>query len=386
MTPGGGDLGRQGEPQEIYLDNNATTPLLPEVRKAMVAAIDELYGNPASQHKPGRAAHRGIERARHSEAGFLNAKAATEVHFVSGATAAIGLAFRCALRSGIRKIVVGATEHAAVFGASNELGSLGVQIAVVPVDGSGQLDLDALEHELREEPVHVCVGAVNNETGSITDLAGVIDICRSAKAQIHVDASQAVGRVDLDVQDLGCDAVTLSPHKFHGPKGVGVLYLRARSGGSPLRVEVTGTPNVYGIVGAGAAFDAMADWRATLPNIGHLRDKLESAVLEQVPGAEINGAGSLRAANTTNVYFPSRSAADLVQALNHRGLYASAGAACSSGGEPSHVIRAMGFNPQRANSSVRFSLSRLTTDIEIEIAIHRVIEAYKATLRTEEVG
>jgi cysteine desulfurase len=372
-------------PPSVYLDNNASTPLLAPVRDAMVDALDRLYGNPSGQHRLAQAARQAVEQAKQATARYLNASA-SEISFTCSASASIEQAVGNALRAGVRKLVIGATDHAAVVRASEECSRFGAEKVVIPVDRSGQLSVEALAAQISDAQTYVCTGAVNNETGGITDLQTLGAICRRAGAGLHVDASQAVGRIALDVARIDCDSMTLSPHKFHGPKGVGVLYARSRPGTDLPRSEKGGTPNVCGIVGTGAALEAVGDWESQSPRIASLRDTLEAAVLAGVPDAQVNAAEAPRVANTSSIYFPFRNAADLVHSLSRRGVFASAGAACSSGNGPSHVIRAMGFNDQRANGSVRFSLSRLTTSAEIELAIPRILDAYHKTLHSEAVS
>jgi cysteine desulfurase len=210
-------------PPSVYLDNNASTPLLAPVRDAMVDALDRLYGNPSGQHRLAQAARQAVEQAKQATARYLNASA-SEISFTCSASASIEQAVGNALRAGVRKLVIGATDHAAVVRASEECSRFGAEKVVIPVDRSGQLSVEALAAQISDAQTYVCTGAVNNETGGITDLQTLGAICRRAGAGLHVDASQAVGRIALDVARIDCDSMTLSPHKFHGPKGVGVLY------------------------------------------------------------------------------------------------------------------------------------------------------------------
>lgn len=361
--------------QPIYLDNNASTALAPDVRTAMIQAMDGRYANAASAHRLGLDVKQCIETAREQIAQFLGASSPSEIMFTGGATEAIGEAF--AQRTSPGAVAIGAAEHAAVINAAERLCC---DVLRIPVQRSGELDLAALERALSNGVTFVSVAWVNSETGVITDISGVSDLCRRAGVALHVDAAQAVGRVNIDLRTASCDFLTLSPHKFHGPKGIGILFTRRGPKQTALH---RGTPNTVAIVGASVAIQAAKDWSKEAPRIGALRDRLENALLEAIPGADVNGSKRNRVANTSNIYFPRRNAADLVQALSRRELYVSAGAACSSGSAPSHVIRALGWDDMRANGSVRFSLSKLTTNREIEAAYARVTDAYENTLPTE---
>lgn len=319
-----------------------------------------------------------VEAARDTVAAFIGARHPTDVHFTSGATDSIMRSFISACESGIEHLLVGATEHVAVLDAARAVAGCR-RVATVPVNDTGQLAIDVLEAELARGAAFVSVGLVNNETGVITDIERVAAACRRAGARLHVDAAQAVGRIAVDVAALDCDYLSLSPHKFYGPKGCGVWFVR--SGSSIARaIGHEGTPNVPGILGTAAAISALGEWSKEARRQGVLRDHLEALILEAVPFAAVNGAGAHRVANISNVYFPRRSAADLVEALSRRGVCVSAGAACTTGGHPSHVVEAMGFSSDRANGSVRFSLGRDTTSDEISQAASRTIDAYRQTL------
>lgn len=375
--------------ESAYLDNNATSALAPEVRAVMIAALDDWFANPSSQHRLGIDCRRVLEEARQTFANYLRARYATEVSFTSGATDAISQAFFRGCNNDIDQVLVSSVEHAAVLDAAAHVSPLGRPYIQIPVDPMGNLQIDQLERLLARGRSFVSVALVNNETGVIFDLPRISEACRRTGAILHVDAAQAAGRVPVDVQELKCDYLSLSPHKFHGPKGVGILYARAQASVHRERSESIrsgGTPNVPSILGAAAAISALSDWQLDVRKIERLRDRLEAAVLASIPESDVNGKGAIRVANTTNISFPDRNAADLVAALSRRKVYVSAGAACTSGGSPSHVIQAMGWGRARANSSLRFSLSKSTTEEEISFAIEKVVEAYQATLPAEEVA
>lgn len=371
---------------EAYLDNNATTLLLPEVKEAMVRSLDLSFGNPSSKHRPGAISRRLIEDARRTIADFIGAAHPSEILFTSSATEAIAQAFQSGCLAA-KKIIVSATEHTSVLDSAARWQESGIPLIHVPVSESGGLQLGGLTDDILRTRTFVSVTLVNNETGVILDTSRLAILCRQYNAFLHIDAVQAAGRIPVNVSELDCDYLSLSPHKFHGPKGVGILYVRT---GAP-RISLIpghqefcfrgGTENVLGIAGAMAAVKALHDWRKHLPHIAKLRDRLEQGILAAVPGAEVNGNKSQRAANTSNIYLPQRDAAELVAGLSRRGVYVSAGAACSTGGAPSHVLEAMGYGSERANSSLRFSLSKLSTAREIELAIRSVVEVYDATLK-----
>jgi cysteine desulfurase len=370
---------------EAYLDNNATTPLLPDVREAMVTALDQHFANPSSKHRPGAISRRILEEARRTISLFIGAMRPSDVLFTSSATEAITQAFKsgCVVA---RQVAVSTSEHTAVLDAAGECEASGLVRIDIPVSRNGEPLLDGLANELSKRKTLVSLTLVNNETGVVLNVPPLASLCRRHGALLHIDAAQAAGRVPIDVSELDCDYLSLSPHKFHGPKGVGILYARADAPRKSLILGHQefglrgGTENLLGIVGAEAAVKVLSGWQDHLPGIAKLRDQLEQGILAAVPGSEVNGIGSRRAANTSNIYLPQRDAAELVAGLSRYGVYVSAGAACSTGGEPSHVLRAMGYGVERANSSVRFSLSKLSTSLEIELAIQSVAKVYSATL------
>lgn len=347
----------------------------------MTRSLTNSFANPSSRHRSGQAVRAEVETARETVASLIGARHLTEVHFTSGATEAIMRSFISACESGIERLLVGATEHVAVLNAAEAVAG-NRRVVKIPVNDTGGLVIEALKAELAQGPAFVSVGLVNNETGIITDTEQVVAACRQAGARLHFDAAQAVGRIDVNVAALDCDYLSLSPHKFYGPKGCGVWFARS---GSPIARTLghEGTPNVAGIAGTAAAIAALGDWRKEADRQGILRDRLEATILAALPAAAINGAGGRRVANISNIYFARRNAADLVEALSRRGLYVSAGAACTTGGRPSHVIEAMGFSSHRANGSVRFSLGRGTTTDDVDQAASLVVEAYRTTLPVE---
>jgi len=370
----------------IYLDNNATTALLPGVLDAMLPYLTERFGNPSSKHPAGGEARVALEKARHVVASFVQASPG-EIFFTSGGTESINLAFQCALATHNRTVLISATEHSSVVDAAQSWRNQGRSVEIVPVDRDGVIDIGAFEQLLRVSgPAFVSVIWVNNETGVISPVFEIAEMCRRYGALCHIDAVQGPTHVDIDSSRIPFDYFSLSAHKFHGPKGVGVLFIRSGAPKFPLLPGHQesglrgGTENMPGIVGAAEALRQQANWPDELKRQCELRDRLEREILKSIPGSCANGASTERAGNTTNIFFPGRSAADMVAALGQAGLCASAGAACSSDGRPSHVLMAMGYNEDRANSSVRFSLGNETSDDDITRTLEIISTVYASKL------
>ncbi|MBA2441589.1 MAG: cysteine desulfurase [Rubrobacter sp.] len=376
----------------IYLDNNATTPLDERVLEAMLPYLGEHYGNPSSStHAFGWTAEAAVDLAREELAGAVGGSP-KEFTFVSGATEADNLALSGTLRPGGHLVTAGA-EHEAVLETARYLESAGVRITVLPVDGHGVLDPETLRAALLEapdgEPALVSVMLANNETGTLNPVRELAETAHEFGVPFHTDAAQALGKVPLDMEDLGVDLASLSAHKCYGPKGVGALYVRRRPckgvrrvrpepllrGGGQERGLRSGTLNVPGIVGLGRAAALAA---GSLPEeavrVAALRDGLQRRLLQALPDARVNGHPTGRLSNTLNVSFPGVGAGDLLAALPE--VAAAAGSACTSASaEPSHVLRAMGLGEDLVLSSVRFSLGRFTTPEEAERAAEAVAGA-----------
>jgi cysteine desulfurase len=384
--------------RRIYMDANATTPVLPEVLDAMRPFWTEEFGNASSIHQRGQHARAAVDRARESVAALLNCRAA-EIVFTSGGTESDNMALfgtmGGVLSSGDHLITT-AIEHHAVLHSAQELEARGVAVTFLPCTPQGLIEVAALEAALRPNtaPRHgtklVSVMLANNETGVIQPVRELADAAHRAGALFHTDAIQAAGKLPLDVKALGCDLLSISGHKMYAPQGTGALFVRRnvrlRSmffGGLHERGRRPGTENVAGIVGLGKAADAARTW--LLENgpqqLAALRDRLEQGILAAVDEAAVNGGGAERVANTSNLYFDQVEAEALVIALDLKGLAVSGGSACQSGAtEPSHVLTAMGLSEARARSSVRFSLSRLTTEDEVN-AVIAMVPAAVARLR-----
>ncbi|HEY8122850.1 MAG TPA: cysteine desulfurase family protein [Myxococcota bacterium] len=363
----------------VYLDHNATTPLREEVIAAMGEALRANYGNPSSTHAEGATARAAIERAR-SEVAALLGVAASELVFTAGATEANNAALHgvLAARPERRHVVTTAIEHPSVAEPLGALEQRGVRVTRAAVDAGGRVDLDALASAITEETALVAIILANNETGVVQDVAKVAEAAHVHGAWLHVDATQAVGKIPVDAIALGADLLASSAHKLNGPKGTGCLVVRKHatlpaylSGGGQERRRRGGTENVAGIVGFGVAC-ALA--RAELPQRGvqlaQMRDRLWTGIAAAVPRVRRNGDARFVLPNTLNVEFEATPGEVLLEALDGEGIAVSAGAACHSGSiEPSGVLLAMGRTPEQARGSLRFSVGPGTTDAEIERAL-----------------
>jgi len=363
-----------------YFDYNATTPVDPAVVAAMLPYLSENYGNASSIHSHGQNARAAVDHARDSVAELISSRPA-EVVFTSGGTEADNLAILGAIEASPlpRKHVVTTTiEHPAVLHSCQSLESRGISVTYVPVSSSGAVDPEEIRRALRPETVLITVMHANNETGVLQPVEEIGRIAAEFGVLFHVDAVQSAARIPLDVDRIGAHLLSVSAHKFYGPKGVGALYVRPRTSVTPLfrgghheRDLRPGTENVPGIVGIGKAADLVLDsLEEGVARIGALRDRFEAAVLEKIPSARINGSRAPRVASTSSICFDGAGGEALVIALDLAGISCSTGAACASGAvEPSHVLLAMGLSPEEARSSVRFSLGRMTTAEEIDFLI-----------------
>ncbi|HOC17007.1 MAG TPA: cysteine desulfurase family protein [Vicinamibacterales bacterium] len=360
----------------VYLDHNATTPVAPEVAEAVASALHDTFGNASSLHAPGQRARRALDEARQAVAALVGADPAGIV-FTSGGTESDNLAVRGALEAAPatrRRLVVGAVEHEAVLNTALALQRRGWPVTIVPVTSDGVVTPEALAPHLGPDVALVSVMLANNETGVVQPVAALASLAHAAGARFHTDAVQAIGKIEVDVRELDVDLLSLTGHKFGGPKGAGALWIRrgvpmagVLTGGRQERNRRPGTENVPGIVGLGVAAELAAGSRNKRAAVAGRRDRLERAVLAAVPGSVVNGAGAGRVPNTTNISFPGAEAESLLIALDLEGIAVSSGSACSSGTlEPSHVLRAMGLPPARVQSAIRFSLGPATTDEDID--------------------
>jgi len=366
----------------IYLDHNATTPPAPDVIEAVACALSAQTGNASSIHLFGQRAKAALDEARTEVASLVGAEPG-DVVFTGGGTESDNLALRGVVEAfegtPRTRIVVGAVEHEAVLNTAKALGRRGAGVTILPVDAEGRVSPAALSEALGPDVALVSIMVANNETGVIQPVAELAALAHAQGAIVHTDAVQAVGKIAVDVRSLGVDLLSLTGHKFGGPKGVGALWVRrgtrlaaVMTGGRQERNRRAGTENVPSIVGLGvAARLARTRLAENARLVGELRDRLERGILERVPGSLVNGGGAARVPNTTNVSFERVEAESLLIALDLEGIAVSTGSACSSGTlEPSHVLRAMGLPPRRVQGSLRFSLAPSTTAQEIE----RVLE------------
>ncbi|MAS93974.1 MAG: cysteine desulfurase NifS [Verrucomicrobiales bacterium] len=363
----------------IYLDNNATTRVAPEVREAMLPWLDDHYGNPSAGYRFGRESRKAIDAAREQVAALIGSHP-EEVVFTSGGTESNNTAIRSALavRPDRKGVVTSTAEHSAVDEVVKELGESGYETSFVGVDEDGALDLDEWKNALAKEGVAVAsLIWANNETGVLSAIAEAARIAAEHDVYFHTDAVQAVGKIPLSVGELPIHALSLSGHKFHGPKGIGALYLNRNSRFHPLIIgggqedeRRSGTENVPAIVGMGVAAELAKAALESANEIRDLRDRFEKGVLEVIEGAEINGDPVNRLPNTSNLYFPGVDGEGLLILLDEAGICCSPGSACSTGAvKPSRIVRAMGHSSSRARSSVRFSFSRFSTEDEVGAAI-----------------
>ncbi len=366
----------------VYLDNNATTPVLPEVFEAMRPWFAERFGNASSIHHHGQETRAAVEDARESVAKLLGCRP-SEIVFTSGGTEADNLALSGLVKAG-EHVITSSTEHHAVLHAAKHLEELGCELTVLPVDASGLVDAADVQRALRPYTKLVSIMGANNETGVLQPIGPIAKIAAEAGVYFHTDAVQAAGKVPIDVKRIGCHVLSISGHKMNAPQGVGALYVKKGTKVTPLffggrheRSRRPGTENVPGIVALGKAAELARQGlqRGDDRRIAAMRDRLEQGILAQVDEAGVNGAGAPRVSNTSNIHFDHIEGESLVIALDLKGLAVSTGAACSSGAiEPSHVLLAMGLKPQRARSSIRFSLGKQTTEQDIDFALALVPE------------
>jgi len=368
--------------QRVYLDNNATTPVLPEVFEAMRPFFGERFGNASSIHHHGQEARAAVEDARESVADLLGCSAA-EIVFTSGGTESDNLAIAGWVAAGDH-VITSSIEHHAVLHACKHLEKIGCDVTILPVDGRGLIDPSDVRRALRPNTKLISVMMANNETGVLQPVEEIGKIASEAKVLFHTDAVQAAAKVPIRVRQIGCDALSISGHKIHAPQGVGALYVKKGTriqplfhGGRHERSRRAGTENVPGIVALGKAAQLAKEGldRREDEKTAAMRDRLEQGILTQVDEAGVNGEGATRIPNTTNLHFDHIEGEAMVIALDLKGLAVSTGAACSSGAiEPSHVLIAMGLRPNQARASIRFSLGKQTTEADIDFALALVPE------------
>ena len=378
----------------IYLDNNATTRPAPEVIDAMCQALRDDWANPSSIHRPGQAVRRKVDLARQSIAQLIGCND-RDLVFTSGGTEAANLAVRGSLQAqpDRRVIVTSAVEHSAIRELCTRLGEQGVEVIRLPNDDDGVVDVAALESLLADRADEIALVAVmwcNNETGVIQPVERIGSLCREHGVRFYTDATQWVGKMPVDVSGMPIDLLSFASHKFHGPKGVGGLYVRPRMrimaqtiGGPQERERRGGTENVPGIIGMGVAATLARTWLQTdeRDRLASMREAFERRILETVEDTVLNGINAPRNWNTSNIAFAGLEAEAILLLLSERGVCASGGSACASGSlEASPVLKAMGLPDERVHGSVRFSISRYTTQAELDAA-HEHIQTVVGRLR-----
>ena len=368
--------------RRVYLDNNATTPVLPEVFEAMRPFYLEQFGNASSIHHYGQHARGAVERARASVAALLNARPA-EIVFTSGGTEADNLGIFGLVQRGDH-MITSTIEHSAVMNSCKRLEQMGCEVTFVSVNSRGEIDPEEVRKSLRPNTRLISIMMANNETGVIQPVEEIGRIAQEADVFFHTDAVQAAGKILIDVKKIACDALSISGHKIHGPQGTGALFIKKGTliqpqiyGGSHERQRRAGTENLPGIVGIGKAAELAKHWleNGGAAEMSAMRDRLQNAVLSAMDDVGVNGLGAPCVPNTTNLWFDHVEGEALVIALDLKGLAVSSGAACSSGAiEPSHVLLAMGLPHQRARASIRLSLGKQTTQEDIDFAIKIIPE------------
>lgn len=371
----------------IYLDHAATTAVAPEVVEAMLACFTQVYANPSNVHRPALEARRALDRARQSVAGNLGARQPGEIVFTASGTEADNMAILGLARAHRERgdhVITTRIEHHAILHACDELQREGFRITRLPVDEWGRVDPQAVVEAREPGTILVSVMLANNEIGTLQPVAEIASALKGSGILVHTDAVQAVGHIPVDVEQLGVDALSLSAHKFHGPKGVGALYLRSGVrlqplvfGGGQERGLRSGTENVPGIVGLARALELACQGREErAERLRELRDRLVGRILGELSGARLTGHPELRLPGTASFVFQDAEGESLLLQLDRKGICASTGSACSNATlEPSHVLKALGLPLQLAHGSLRLTLGRENTPEEIDQAAQAVVEA-----------
>ena len=381
----------------IYLDHNATTPLSDAVVERMTATLRDEFGNPSSVHHFGQRAKAIVDEARSAVAALIGADPG-DVVFTGSGTESDNIAIRGIAEAleptGRKHLIASAIEHEAVLNTLKALARRGWKTTLLPVDESGIVSPDTLRSAITDDTALVSVMHANNEIGTVQPIPELAAIAHEHRAVFHTDAVQSAGKIPIDVKALGVDLLSISAHKFYGPKGVGALWIRRGvrlqpplTGGKQERSRRAGTENVAGIAGMGvAAREAIAKMDSEATRLAALRDRLEDGILKSVIGTAVNGVRSPRVPNTTNISFDRTEAESLLIALDLEGVAVSTGSACSSGTlEPSHVLKAMGFPPHRTQNSLRFSLGAGNTEADIDRVIAvlpGIVEKLRSLTRT----
>ena len=372
--------------EKIYLDHNATTPLHPEVLNAMLPALQDNFGNPSSIHSFGRSARVQLDEAREKVARLIGASS-SEIIFTSGGTEANNLALLgVALKDKEKKIITSKTEHPSVLNPCRQLEEQGVEVHYLDVDRFGRIDINNLESQITESTALISLQHANSETGVLQDIKKVSELARSNGVLFHTDAVQSVAKIEFDLKDYPVDMLSISAHKFNGPKGVGALFLRKGTpalfapvcGGSQEKKRRGGTENVAGIIGFGKACEMAIERVSTLEvsRVAELKDYFYNKVYEMIPSTQLFGDMQNSLPNTLNLGFAGVEGDTLLIAMDMEGVAVSTGSACSSGtGLPSPVLQAMGLPDNKINSSIRFSLGCRTTKTELDSVLKTLVKA-----------
>lgn len=373
---------------KVYMDNAATTKLSPDVLNAMMPYLTDIYGNASSVHAFGREAREGVEHARNQVAAAINASP-DEIFFTAGGTESDNMAIKGVAHKYAKKgkhIITTAIEHHAVLHTCEALEKEGYEVTYLPVDEDGLISVEQVRAAMRDDTLIVTVMFANNEVGTIEPIAEIGALCRERNVLFHTDAVQAVCHIPIDVRAMNIDLMSISAHKFHGPKGIGALYCRKGIvlepvivGGAQERKRRAGTENVAGIVGLGAAIErAHKNMSADMARVSALRDKLISGILKDIPHVKLNGHPTQRLPQNVNFSIRYIEGESILLMLDINGIAASSGSACTSGSlDPSHVLLAMGIPHEIAHGSLRLTLSDMTTDEEVDYVLETLTKTVK---------
>jgi cysteine desulfurase len=376
--------------RDVYLDNNATTMLAPEVLEVMLPFLKNRYGNASSMHSFGGNVAKDLEHARHQVAKLLGAENDYEITFTGSATESDNLAIRgiTSYYKDKKHIITSTVEHPAVLNLCKQLEKEGYRVTYIPVNSDGILDMLHLKNAVTDDTAIVSIMHANNETGVVMPVEELGAFLKERGVIFHIDGVQAAGKIPIDVKKLNCDLYSISAHKFHGPKGVGALYVKRGSrmrplifGGHQEKGRRPGTENTAGIIGIGMAAELALSHLNEMGHVEMLRDKLQNNILKTIKTATVNGINAQRMPNTLNVSFEFIEGESILLYLDKEGVYVSTGSACSSGSlEPSHVLRAMNIPFSKIHGSIRFSLSRYTTEDEIDYTLQVIPDVINTLL------
>ena len=369
--------------RKVYLDANATTRTDEKVFEAMKPFFGEIYGNASSPHSFGREARQYVQTAREQVAGAINASSPDEILFTSGGTESDNLAVKGvmeALKAKGNHIITSSVEHLAVLDTCKDLEYQGYEVTYLKVDKHGVVDMEELIGSINKNTVLITIMAANNEVGTIMPVREIGEIAREKGITLHLDAVQAIGKIPFDVQEIGCDLVSISAHKLYGPKGIGALYVKkgtkiskCQSGGHQEKNLRAGTINTPGVVGLGKACEITAGEMSKYEEVRALRDRLYDGIKDNVKQVRLNGHPVYRLPNTLNITFDYLEGESIILSLDMEGIAASTGSACTSGSlEPSHVLKSMGIEALFSQGSVRFSLDKYTTKEDIDYVIAKL--------------